>query len=105
MFIDLILFAIPIAIICARIYYVSFEWDYYQRHPNEIIKIWNGGIAIHGGLIGAVLTAIVFTKVRKVSFWKIADVAAPSILLGQAIGRWGILLIRKRMVRLFQEPF
>lgn len=46
-FIDLILFAIPIAIICARIYYVSFEWDYYQQHPNEIIKIWNGGIAIH----------------------------------------------------------
>ncbi|MBK4213246.1 prolipoprotein diacylglyceryl transferase [Bacillus sp. FSL L8-0215] len=89
MFIDLILFAIPIAIICARIYYVSFEWDYYQQHPNEIIKIWNGGIAIHGGLIGAVLTAIVFTKVRKVSFWKIADVAAPSILLAQAIGRWG----------------
>ncbi|MDR4250808.1 MULTISPECIES: prolipoprotein diacylglyceryl transferase [Bacillus] len=88
-FIDLILFAIPIAIISARIYYVSFEWDYYQQHPNEIIKIWNGGIAIHGGLIGAVLTAIVFTKVKKVSFWKIADVAAPSILLGQAIGRWG----------------
>ncbi|KMY20844.1 prolipoprotein diacylglyceryl transferase [Bacillus pumilus] len=88
-FIDLILFAIPIAIICARIYYVSFEWDYYQQHPNEIIKIWHGGIAIHGGLIGAVLTAIVFTKVKKVSFWKIADVAAPSILLAQAIGRWG----------------
>ncbi|CAL8900875.1 MULTISPECIES: prolipoprotein diacylglyceryl transferase [Bacillus] len=88
-FIDLILFAIPIAIICARIYYVSFEWDYYQQHPNEIIKIWHGGIAIHGGLIGAVLTAIVFAKVKKVSFWKIADVAAPSILLAQAIGRWG----------------
>ncbi|MFS0655193.1 prolipoprotein diacylglyceryl transferase [Bacillus sp. 179-C3.3 HS] len=88
-FIDLILFAIPIAIICARIYYVAFEWDYYQQHPNEIIKIWNGGIAIHGGLIGAVLTAIVFTRLKKVSFWKIADVAAPSILLGQAIGRWG----------------
>ncbi|GLF88960.1 prolipoprotein diacylglyceryl transferase [Bacillus safensis] len=88
-FIDLILFAIPIAIICARIYYVSFEWDYYLQHPNEIIKTWHGGIAIHGGLIGAVLTAIVFTKVKKVSFWKIADVAAPSILLAQAIGRWG----------------
>ncbi|MDM5299559.1 prolipoprotein diacylglyceryl transferase [Bacillus pumilus] len=88
-FIDMILFAIPIAIIFARIYYVSFEWDYYQQHPNEMMKIWNGGIAIHGGLIGAVLTAIVFTRLKKVSFWKIADVAAPSILLGQAIGRWG----------------
>ncbi|MGE6630171.1 prolipoprotein diacylglyceryl transferase [Bacillus sp. NPDC077027] len=88
-FIDLILFAIPIAIICARIYYVVFEWDYYRDHTSEIIKIWNGGIAIHGGLIGAVLTAIIFTKVRKLSFWKVADIAAPSILLAQAIGRWG----------------
>ena len=89
LFVDLILFAVPIAIICARIYYVMFQWGYYSQYPGEIIKIWNGGIAIHGALIGAVLTAIVFAKVRKVSFWKIADIAAPSLLLGQAIGRWG----------------
>ncbi len=89
LFVDLILFAVPIAIICARIYYVVFQWGYYSQYPGEIIKIWNGGIAIHGALIGAVLTAIVFAKVRKVSFWKIADIAAPSLLLGQAIGRWG----------------
>lgn len=89
LFVDLILFAVPIAIICARIYYVTFEWGYYSQHPGEIIKIWNGGIAIHGALIGAVLTTIVFAKVRGVSFWKIVDIAAPSLLLGQAIGRWG----------------
>ncbi|MEH6947168.1 prolipoprotein diacylglyceryl transferase [Bacillus sp. JJ634] len=89
LFVDLILFAVPIAIICARIYYVIFQWDYYSQYPGEIIKIWNGGIAIHGALIGAVLTAVVFAKVKKVSFWKIADIAAPSLLLGQAIGRWG----------------
>jgi phosphatidylglycerol:prolipoprotein diacylglycerol transferase len=89
LFVDLILFAVPIAIICARIYYVTFQWGYYSQHPSEIIKIWNGGIAIHGALIGAVLTTIVFAKVRNVSFWKIVDVAAPSLLLGQAIGRWG----------------
>jgi phosphatidylglycerol---prolipoprotein diacylglyceryl transferase len=53
------------------------------------MSIWNGGIAIHGALIGAVLTAYFFTKKRNISFWKLADIAAPSIILGQAIGRWG----------------
>ncbi|RFU67052.1 prolipoprotein diacylglyceryl transferase [Bacillus sp. V59.32b] len=88
-FVDLILYAVPIAIISARIYYVIFEWDYYSQNPGEIIAIWNGGIAIHGALIGSVVTAIVFARIKKLSFWKIADIAAPSILLGQAIGRWG----------------
>ncbi|CAH0344805.1 prolipoprotein diacylglyceryl transferase [Bacillus sp. CECT 9360] len=88
-FVDLILYAVPIAIVSARIYYVLFEWDYYSQNPGEIIAIWNGGIAIHGALIGSVVTAIVFARIKKLSFWKIADIAAPSILLGQAIGRWG----------------
>lgn len=88
-FADLMLWAIPIAIISARIYYVIFEWDYYVRNPGEIMAIWNGGIAIHGALIGAVLTTYFFTKKRNISFWKLADIAAPSIILGQAIGRWG----------------
>lgn len=88
-FADLMLWAIPIAIISARIYYVIFEWEYYVKHPADIPQIWNGGIAIHGALIGSVLTAYVFAKKRGISFWKIADIAAPSIILGQAIGRWG----------------
>ncbi|MFN2744409.1 MULTISPECIES: prolipoprotein diacylglyceryl transferase [Bacillus] len=88
-FVDLVLFAIPIAILCARAYYVIFEWGYYSEHPDQIIQIWNGGLAIHGGLIGAVLTGLIFAKVKGLSFWKLADIAAPSILLGQAIGRWG----------------
>ncbi|MEH7352803.1 prolipoprotein diacylglyceryl transferase [Neobacillus drentensis] len=88
-FADLMLWAIPIAIISARIYYVIFEWDYYVNHPADIPKIWNGGIAIHGALIGSVITTIIFAKKRGLSFWKIADIAAPSIILGQAIGRWG----------------
>ncbi|TXK89448.1 prolipoprotein diacylglyceryl transferase, partial [Parageobacillus sp. SY1] len=88
-FVDLVLFAVPIAILCARVYYVIFEWDYYSKHLSEIPKIWEGGLAIHGGLIGAVATGIVFAKVRGLSFWKLADIAAPSIILGQAIGRWG----------------
>jgi phosphatidylglycerol---prolipoprotein diacylglyceryl transferase len=88
-FADLMLWAIPIAIISARIYYVIFEWDYYKHNLDAIPQIWNGGIAIHGALIGSVVTAYVFAKKRGISFWKIADIAAPSIILGQAIGRWG----------------
>ncbi len=88
-FADLLIWAIPISIICARIYYVLFEWSYYSQHPGDIIKIWNGGIAIHGALIGAILTTIIFSRIKNVTFWKLADIAAPSIILGQAIGRWG----------------
>jgi phosphatidylglycerol:prolipoprotein diacylglycerol transferase len=88
-FMDLMLWAIPIAILSARLYYVIFEWNYYSQNPGEIIAIWNGGLAIHGALIGGVITAIVFTKKRQVSFWQLVDIAAPSIILGQAIGRWG----------------
>ncbi|MCF6138700.1 prolipoprotein diacylglyceryl transferase [Pseudalkalibacillus berkeleyi] len=88
-FVDLVMIAVPVAIISARIYYVTFEWSYYKDHLGEIIKIWEGGIAIHGALIGSFLTAYVFSKVKDLSFWKLADIAAPSIILGQAIGRWG----------------
>ena len=90
LFVDLLVFAIPIAIISARIYYVIFEWHRYVDEPWwKIFAIWEGGIAIHGALIGSVLTAIIFARVKKVSFWQIADIAAPSLILGQAIGRWG----------------
>lgn len=88
-FADLLLYALPIAIIGARIYYVTFRWEHYADDPIKVLYIWEGGIAIHGALIGGVLTAIVFAKVRKLSFWQLADIAAPSLLLGQAIGRWG----------------
>jgi phosphatidylglycerol:prolipoprotein diacylglycerol transferase len=88
-FVDLILFAVPISIICARLYYVAFEWAYYSKHLAEIVAVWHGGIAIHGALIGAVITAVVFAKIKRISFWKIADISAPSLILGQAIGRWG----------------
>ncbi|MCD5325332.1 MULTISPECIES: prolipoprotein diacylglyceryl transferase [Pontibacillus] len=89
-FVDLVVFAIPIAIISARIYYVIFEWERYANGSLiDVIAIWEGGIAIHGALIGSVATALVFARVRKLPFWQLADIAAPSIILGQAIGRWG----------------
>lgn len=89
LFLDLVMWGVPISIICARLYYVTFEWDYYREHPGDIIAVWKGGIAIHGALIGAILTGVFFSRAKKISFWKIADIAAPSILIGQAIGRWG----------------
>ncbi|HBI04650.1 MAG TPA: prolipoprotein diacylglyceryl transferase [Paenibacillaceae bacterium] len=87
---DLIMYAIPAALIGARAYYVIFRWnEYYSIYPGEIIAIWHGGLAIHGGLIGAFIAGIIFARVKKVSFWRIGDLLAPSIILGQAIGRWG----------------
>ncbi|MEC5425391.1 prolipoprotein diacylglyceryl transferase [Virgibacillus sp. C22-A2] len=88
--IDFIVFAIPVAIISARIYYVVFEWDRYANGPwTDIFAIWEGGIAIHGAVIGGVLTALVYSRVKNISFWLLADIVAPSLILGQAIGRWG----------------
>lgn len=86
---DLLIWAVPISILSARLYYVLFSWEYYSQYPEKIIQIWEGGIAIHGALIGAFITTYVFTKIRGVSFWKTADIAAPGILIGQLIGRWG----------------
>lgn len=89
-FVDLLIFALPIAILSARIYYVAFEWEQYEGGRWwDVFAVWEGGIAIHGALIGSVLTGIVFARVRKISFWLLADIAAPSLLVGQAIGRWG----------------
>ncbi|WP_274653064.1 prolipoprotein diacylglyceryl transferase [Paenibacillus humicola] len=88
-FMDLVLFGIPSAIIGARIYYVAFEWENYRNNLSEIVKIWHGGIAIYGALIGAVIAAVFYTRRKGYSFWRIADICAPSLITGQMIGRWG----------------
>lgn len=86
---DLLVWLIVGAIPGARLYYVLFQWSYYSQHPDQILAIWKGGIAIHGALIGGTLAAILFSRIKKCSFWRLADVVAPSVILGQAIGRWG----------------
>ena len=78
-----------IAIIGARLYYVIFSWDFYSQHPEKIFAIREGGLAIYGGIIGGVLTAIVYSHLKKKSFWVMADTMAPSLILGQMLGRWG----------------
>lgn len=88
-YIDFTMIAIIVCVICARLYYVIFSWDYYSKHISEILAIRNGGLAIYGGIIGGIVTAFLFTKKKKLNFWLFADTAAPSLLLGQIIGRWG----------------
>ncbi|MCO6541751.1 MAG: prolipoprotein diacylglyceryl transferase [Lactobacillus sp.] len=87
--IDLVLWGVPFALIGARLYYVIFQWSFYAQYPSEIIKIWHGGIAIYGGLIAALLVTIVFTQKRQLPIWLVLDIAAPSLLVGQIVGRWG----------------
>jgi phosphatidylglycerol---prolipoprotein diacylglyceryl transferase len=86
---DLSIWLVIGAIPAARIYYVLFQWSEYAQHPERIIKIWQGGIAIHGAIIGGVIAALIFAKLKQVSFWQLTDLVAPSLILGQATGRWG----------------
>ena len=88
-YIDFTFFAVIGALICARIYYVAFEWDYYSQHPKEIIDIRGGGIAIYGAVIGGAIALLIFSKVKKLKFFKMADTIMPGLLIGQIIGRWG----------------
>ena len=86
---DAILFAVPMAIICARIYYVVFRWDNYKDNPISALYIWEGGIAIYGGVIGAILGLLLFAKVKKQKLSPYLDIMALGLLIGQCIGRWG----------------
>jgi phosphatidylglycerol:prolipoprotein diacylglycerol transferase len=86
---DLSIWLVIAAIPAARLYYVLFEWAEYAQRPGKIFAIWEGGIAIHGAIIGGTLAALIFAKLKRVSFWQLADLVAPSLILGQAIGRWG----------------
>ena len=88
-FYDYLLWALPIAIICARIYYVVFQWKYYSVHPDEIIAIWDGGIAIYGAILGGFIVMWFFCHSRELSMWTMLDVIAPTVIMAQGIGRWG----------------
>ena len=86
---NMIILIIPSAMLGARLYYVVFNWGSYAENPLEAFAIWHGGLAIHGGLLGGVIAGYLYIKLHKLDFWKFADAVAPSIILGQAIGRWG----------------
>ncbi|UCF10423.1 MAG: prolipoprotein diacylglyceryl transferase [Candidatus Bipolaricaulota bacterium] len=88
---DLLLWIIPSALVGARLYYVAFQWDYYGQHLVDIVKLWQGGLAIHGGVIAGLLAVFLYARVKRVRFWALTDALTPSLILGQAIGRIGNL--------------
>lgn len=86
---DFILIAFPISIIGARLYYVLFSWQDYKDNLVEVFATWHGGLAIYGGLIAGLLVLIFFTRHRFIDTWDYLDIAVPSVMIAQAIGRWG----------------
>lgn len=89
MYLDFAIYAVICAIVGARIYYVIFSWDYYKNDLWQIFNVRQGGLAIYGGVIGAVLTLVVYSKVKKQKFWLMADTGCLGLVTGQIIGRWG----------------
>ena len=86
---DGVLWVTPFAILCARAYYVAFTWESYADNPISVLYIWNGGIAIYGGVIGAALGIVAFCKIRKLKISTVLDLVSIGFLIGQSIGRWG----------------
>lgn len=86
---DVLIYGTVGGILGARLYYVAFEWEYYSKHLNEVFRIWNGGLAIYGGIIGGILAAYITCKFNKLNFYNLLDLVGMSLLIGQGIGRWG----------------
>ncbi len=92
---DGVLWITPLAIVCARIYYVAFSWEDYAHDPISALYIWEGGIAIYGSVIGAILGMWIFSKVKKVKLAAVLDLIMTAFLIGQTIGRWGNFMNRE----------
>ena len=104
-FLDFFIIGIPISVIFARLYFVIFNMNYYLQNPLAIIAVWQGGLAIHGAVIGGILVLIILTKRRKLSFFKVVDILAPALILGQAIGRWGNFINQEAYGGIVSESF
>ena len=87
--IDLALCGVPAAIVGARLYYVIFSWADYAADPLSALRVWEGGLAIYGGILGGLLAGLIYARVKGLRFLTLADLVAPSFALGQAVGRWG----------------
>ncbi len=86
---DGILWVTPFAFVCARLYYCFFSWELYRDNPISILYVWNGGIAIYGGVLGAVVGVIAFCKIKRIRLLSALDIVSLGFLIGQSIGRWG----------------
>ncbi len=92
---DAVIFGMPTAIIFGRIYYVVFYWDLYKDNLSEIVKVWHGGIAMYGVLLGAIITCVIYTRHKKISLLAFLDLIAIGFMIGQFIGRWGNFINRE----------
>ena len=92
---DMILWAVPIGVICARLYYCIFYWELYADDPISILYIWEGGLAIYGGIIGGAITLLVVAKAKKIPAPVLLDVAGMGVIIGQLVGRWGNFMNRE----------
>lgn len=86
---NVVLIGAPVAIVGARLYYVVFNWSAYKNDLSEIVAIWNGGLAVYGGLIAGCLAGLVYCKCAKIGFLRLADIAVGGFFIGQLVGRWG----------------
>ena len=87
--IDGVLWVTPFAIVCARIYYCVFSWQEFASDPISVLYIWKGGIAIYGGVLGAIIGIVVFSKIKKLNVFAVLDLVLLGFLIGQSVGRWG----------------
>ena len=92
---DMLFVAVPLAIVCARLYYCIFYWDLYRDNPIAILYVWEGGLVIYGGVIGAVIGVAIFCRVKKLPIGPLLDVGSLGLLIGQMIGRWGNFMNRE----------
>ena len=102
---DLVIYGLPTAIICARIYYVVFYWELYEENFSDVFKIWNGGLGFYGGLFGAILVGVVYTRAKKISLPATLDLASQGFLIGQFIGRWGNFMNREAYGYITEVPW
>ena len=104
LYLDFALYAIIISVIGARLYYVAFAWDDFKDNPLSILNLRTGGLAIYGGVIAAVLTGVVYCKIKKINFGLLADTGMLGLLVGQIIGRWGNFFNREAFGKYTDGP-
>lgn len=103
--IDMLIIAVPIAVVSARLYYVLFNFSLYKDNPIDIVKIWEGGLAVYGGVIGGILGVFIYSRVKKVPMGPVLDVGSLGMLIGQAVGRWGNFTNREAFGSMTDVPW
>lgn len=92
---DMVLWAVPIGVVCARLYYCVFYWELYEDDPISALYIWEGGLAIYGGIIGGVITILLMSRIKKLPLGVMLDLAGMAVIIGQFCGRWGNFMNRE----------